>query len=92
MTTPESTNAPAGTGANVEDQMATGSSVTVAQGKSPWKRLPRVRPYLIATRGRIEYAVRCPACKHMHRHIHLGINSAPCGAEYNVRARRGRHA
>jgi hypothetical protein len=88
----ENTNAPAATGANEEDQLATGSSVTVAQGKSPWKRVPRVRPYLIATRGRVEYAVRCPACKHMHRHISLGIHQGPCGAEYNVRPRRGRRA
>lgn len=86
------TNAPAATGANEEDQLTGGPSATVAQGQSPWKRVPRVRPYLVATRGRIEYVVRCPSCKHMHRHINLGLHRGPCGAEYNIRTRRGRHA
>ncbi|MDX2515460.1 hypothetical protein PV355_09940 [Streptomyces stelliscabiei] len=89
---PGNTNAPAEAGANETDQLGGRSTTTVTQAKSPWKRLPRVRPYLVATRGRIEYVVRCPACKRMHRHITLGIHRGPCGTEYNVRARRGRHA
>lgn len=89
----ENTNAPAATGANEEDnQLTAGSFATVAQGNGTRKRLPRVRPYLVATRGRIEYVVRCPACKHMHRHITLGLHLSPCGAEYNIRPRRGRLA
>ena len=53
-------------------------------------RVRRARPMLVATRGRIEFAVRCPGCKHLHRHIHLGIVDAPCGATYNLGVRRGR--
>jgi hypothetical protein len=88
----EKANAPAATGANEADQLTGESSATVAQGKKPWKRLPRVRPYLVATRGRVEYVVRCPACEHMHRHTTLGVHRGSCGVEYLVRARRGRHS
>lgn len=47
------------------------------------------RPFLLA-RGRVEYGVRCPECRAMHRHVHLGAVEAPCGATYLVQPRRGR--
>lgn len=52
-------------------------------------RLPLARPVLIVTRGRIEYAVRCPGCDGWHRHVHLGSAIAPCGQRYDVRPRSG---
>lgn len=75
------TNAPAGAGAQ-RDQLGGGSEL----------RVRRVHPMLVATRGRIEFAVRCPGCKHLHRHISLGISQGPCGAVYNLGIRRGRAA
>jgi hypothetical protein len=50
------------------------------------------RPFLLVTRGRTEYGVRCPNCRDMHRHIHLGKVTAPCGATYRVQPKRGRAA
>jgi hypothetical protein len=47
---------------------------------------------IVATRGRVEFAVRCPECGHLHRHISLGIVDAPCGTSYNLGIRRGRVA
>ncbi|MBB3081268.1 hypothetical protein [Streptomyces violarus] len=44
----------------------------------------------MATRGRVEFAVRCPECGHLHRHVNLGIVDAPCGTSYNLGPRRGR--
>ncbi|MFD6035273.1 hypothetical protein ACFWHF_12135 [Streptomyces griseoincarnatus] len=38
----------------------------------------------IRTQGRTEYAVRCEACGHMHRHIAPGVRTGPCGATYTV--------
>ncbi|MEU6339951.1 hypothetical protein ABZ883_03245 [Streptomyces sp. NPDC046977] len=78
-------NAPDGESGAQNDQLAGGSDNTVP-------RVRRARPVLIATRGRIEFITRCPGCKHMHRHIHLGIVDAPCGASYNLGPRRGRVA
>ncbi|MGA5076230.1 hypothetical protein ACPC37_01185 [Streptomyces griseoincarnatus] len=40
----------------------------------------------IRTQGRTEYAVRCEACGHMHRHIAPGVRTGPCGATYTVPA------
>ncbi|MDW8805622.1 hypothetical protein P1P68_12720 [Streptomyces scabiei] len=52
--------------------------------------VPVVRPIALATRGRIEFAGRCPKCGQMHRHVHLGKTTAPCGARYNLQPRRRR--
>lgn len=51
---------------------------------------PVARPFLLATRGRTEYGVRCPGCSDMHRHVHLGLAQGPCGAKYYVEPKRGR--
>lgn len=51
---------------------------------------PIARPFLLATRGRTEYGVRCPKCGDMHRHVFLGLVRAPCGARYYVEPKRGR--
>lgn len=50
----------------------------------------RVSPVLVATKGRTEYAVRCPSCDSWHRHASMGEKKAPCGTAYNVAPRRGR--
>lgn len=55
-------------------------------------RLPVARPVLVVTSGRIEFAVRCPACQGWHRHVSLGEKTAPCGALYLLEPRRGRAA
>lgn len=52
--------------------------------------VPVVRPIVLATRGRVEFAGHCPKCGQMHRHVHLGKTTAPCGARYNLQPRRGR--
>jgi len=75
-------NAPARAGA-LGDRLGGGSDTTVA-------RVPRAHPMIVATRGRVEFAVRCPECGHLHRHITLGIVDAPCGTVYNLGIRRGR--
>ncbi|GHD13282.1 hypothetical protein GCM10010313_37930 [Streptomyces violarus] len=75
-------NAPGATGA-LRDQLDGGSTHSVA-------RVKRAHPMIMATRGRVEFAVRCPECGHLHRHVNLGIVDAPCGTSYNLGPRRGR--
>lgn len=59
-------------------------------GPEPTTDHPVARPFVLATRGRVEYGVRCPRCGEMHRHIFLGLVRAPCGARYYVQPKRGR--
>lgn len=48
-----------------------------------------VRPLPLTTRGRLEFTVKCPACAGVHRHVHTGRASAPCGAVYVIRSCSG---
>lgn len=48
------------------------------------------RPIVLITRGRTEFLARCPRCQAMHRHVHLGQVTAPCGATYELRPRRAK--
>lgn len=52
---------------------------------------PIVRPIALATRGRVEFTGKCP-CGSWHRHVHLGLVTAPCGTEYNLQPRRAKGA
>lgn len=71
-----------------------GSAHTVAQATDdahqgdalfPAEPAPLIaRPLVLITRGRTEFLARCPHCKNMHRHTHLGTVSGPCGAEYEL--------
>lgn len=70
-------------GGSQEVLFADGTDTTV----SP---LPVVRPIVLATRGRIEFAGRCPKCGQMHRHVSLGKTIAPCGCRYILQPHRGR--
>lgn len=60
------------------------------EGPVPKTDHPVARPFVLTTRGRTEYGVRCPKCGQMHRHIFLGLVRAPCGARYHVQPKRGR--
>ncbi|MFI5671316.1 hypothetical protein [Streptomyces sp. NPDC051704] len=53
---------------------------------------PVARPLVLITRGRVEYLAYCPECRVMHRHVHLGNVTGPCGTEYELRSRQGRAA
>ena len=53
---------------------------------------PIARPVIVATAGRVEFAVRCPECGSWHRHVTLGEKTAPCGTTYVVQPKRGRAA
>jgi len=54
--------------------------------------IPTARPVVVITRGRVEYAARCPQCQAWHHHVSLGGKRAPCGAVYLLQPRRGRAA
>ncbi|MER6402999.1 hypothetical protein ABT269_05585 [Streptomyces viridosporus] len=91
------------TGAFQEDSAAGGSSaVTVPQlsddaqqgdGLFPGEPAPAIaRPLVLVTRGRVEYLGRCPHCRNMHRHTHLGKVTGPCGREYELQPKAKRRA
>ena len=42
------------------------------------------RPVPVQTSGRTEFAARCPKCRDWHRHVALGLKTAPCGAVYTL--------
>jgi hypothetical protein len=42
------------------------------------------RPVPVQTSGRTEFAARCPECKSWHRHVALGVKTAPCGTVYRL--------
>lgn len=50
------------------------------------------RPLVLVTRGRIEFLARCPNCRNMHRHTHLGTVTGPCGTEYELQSRQAKGA
>lgn len=53
---------------------------------------PIARPLVLMTRGRVEYLGRCPHCRNMHRHTHLGKVTGPCGREYELQPKAKRRA
>ncbi|MGK3110385.1 hypothetical protein [Streptomyces sp. WAC05858] len=53
---------------------------------------PIARPVTVTTSGRVETAVRCPECSAWHRHIGIGLKTAPCGAIYRVEYKNQRRA
>ncbi|WP_406128337.1 hypothetical protein OHQ89_42745 [Streptomyces canus] len=46
---------------------------------------PIARPVPVQTSGRTEFAARCPKCGDWHRHVALGLKTAPCGAIYELK-------
>lgn len=46
--------------------------------------LPVARPVPVQTSGRLEFATRCIQCSAWHRHVGLGLKTAPCGAIYRL--------
>ncbi|MDX3458426.1 hypothetical protein PV396_41935 [Streptomyces sp. ME02-8801-2C] len=48
------------------------------------------RPLVLVTRGRTEFLARCPNCRQMHRHVHLGDVTGACGATYQLQPKAKR--
>ncbi|WP_435245863.1 hypothetical protein [Streptomyces sp. NRRL F-5630] len=78
-----------GPGTKVPDGEPTAQQRGLFPGKAG---RPVARPLVLITRGRVEYLARCPGCKDMHRHTHLGKVTGPCGKRYALEPRRGRRA
>lgn len=86
-----------------EDQTADGSRSVVSMPQATVRAQqgaffpgsgepPIVRPLALVTRGRVEFMGRCPGCDRHHRHVHLGLVTAPCGARYRLQTKRTKGA
>ncbi|MFE7856022.1 hypothetical protein [Streptomyces sp. NPDC057403] len=49
--------------------------------------IPEVHSAELATAGRIQHLITCPACGRTHRHLEAGERRGPCGSRYTIVAR-----